>query len=32
MIYDDSDASEEFGKYFTKEGIVEAKQASLNNM
>lgn len=31
-IYDDSDASEEFGKYFTKEGIVEAKQASLNNM
>lgn len=31
-IYDDTDASEEFGKYFTKDGIKEAKEGSLSEM
>ncbi|MCD7996356.1 MAG: site-specific integrase [Clostridiales bacterium] len=31
-IYDDTDASEEFGKYFTKDGIVAAKEGSLTDM
>ena len=32
MTYDDSDASEEFGKYFTKDGIKEAKDGILADM
>lgn len=30
-VYTDSDASEEFGKYFTKDGIKEAKEGSLSS-
>lgn len=31
-IYNDADATEDFGKYFTKDGIVETKQGSLSDM
>lgn len=31
-VYDDSDASEEFGKYFTKDGIKEVKEGSLSDL
>lgn len=32
MTYDDSDASEEFGKYFTKDGIKEVEKSSLSDI
>lgn len=32
MIYDDSDASEEFGKYFTKDGMKEVKDGNFSDM
>lgn len=32
MIYDDTDASEEFGKYFTKNGIVETQEGYLSDI
>lgn len=31
-IYDDSDASESFGDYFSKDGIVEAREGNLSDM
>jgi len=31
-IYNDADATEDFGKYFTKDGIVETKQGSISDM
>ena len=31
-IYDDSEASEEFGKYFTKDGIIEGKDGSFEDI
>ena len=31
-VYDDSEASEDFGKYFTTKGIVQAKSGSLNDI
>lgn len=32
QIYDDSEASDEFGKYFTKDGIIEAKEGNMNDL
>lgn len=31
-LYDDTEKSEEFGKYFTKDGIVEVKNGSFNDI
>jgi hypothetical protein len=31
-IYNDNEASEEFGKYFTSEGIIESKDGNLNDL